>query len=156
MCKSSINGNVLHASRIWPVAYLCMDTPLYVIPMKVGLLQHLLVEFFEVFSFAPKLCSLVPWVLLDSTLRLHCAITQKAPIIFGRATSLSTGTPNFFTNVSSHSFLLSSHTESAISTVDVALAIWMRGTKSIKVEQILPLANAAKSVLDMCAGRVYA
>ena len=57
-------------------------------------------------------------------------------------------------NVSSHSFLLSNNTDSAISTVDVALAIWMRGTESMKVEQILPLANAAKSGTDITAGRV--
>ena len=90
-----------------------------------------------------------------STSRLHCAITQKAPIIFGNPTSLSTGTPNFFTNVPSHSFLLSINTDSAISTVDVALAISMRGTESLKGEQILPLANAAKSDLDSSAVRVY-
>ena len=90
-----------------------------------------------------------------STSRLHYAITQKAPIIFGNPTSLSTGTPNFLTNVSSHSFLLSINTNSAISTIYVALAISMRGAESIKVEQILPLANAAKSDIDITAGRVY-
>ena len=91
-----------------------------------------------------------------STWSLHCAMTQKAPIIFGRPTLLSTGTPNLCTNVSSDSFLLSSKIDNAISTVDVARAISMKGTESIKVEQILPLANAAKSVIDISAGRVYA
>ena len=90
-----------------------------------------------------------------STSRPHCAITQKAPIILGSPTSPSTGTPNFLLNVSSHSFLISINSDSAISTVDVALAISMRGTESIRVEQILPLANAAKSDIDITAGRVY-
>ena len=90
-----------------------------------------------------------------STSRVHCAITQNAPITFGSPTSPSTGTPNFLVNVSSHSFLLSINTDSVISTVDVALAISTRGTESIKVEQILPLANAAKSDIDITAGWVY-
>ena len=56
--------------------------------------------------------------------RMHWAITQKPPIILGSPTYPSTDTPNFLVNVSSHSFLLSINTDSAISTSEVALAIY--------------------------------
>ena len=89
-----------------------------------------------------------------STSRLHCAMTQKSLVILGSPTSLSTGTPNFLTNVSSHSFLRSNNTHNAILTVQVARAILMRGTESIKEEQIRPLAKAAKPAADISADRV--
>ena len=81
-------------------------------------------------------------------------MTQKAPIVLVSPTSLSTGTPNFLTNMCGHSFLLSKNTNNTISTVDVACAILMRGTGSINEEQILLLAKAVKSANESFVDQV--